>query len=354
MDRVLNVLVVDDSVLIQQVLSEVLSSDPSINVVGVASDPYEARVLIKELKPDVITLDIEMPRMDGITFLRNLMKLHPLPVVMLSTLTAQGADETLTALELGAVDFIQKPKLGASSMTASSFAQELIEKVKIAGGIKNRIMARLPQRIPASVDTLQKLNLGANRNCLITIGSSTGGTEALQEVLSVLPVDIPPIVIAQHIPAAFSLRFAKRLNEKCQITVVEAEHGQALNPGTAYIAPGGFHLRVERHGAILRCRIDDSEPVNRHKPSVEALFDSVTSAGIKSVIGVMLTGMGNDGAEAMLRLRQSGAHTIAQDEASSMIWGMPGSAVKLGAADEVLPLNKIPAALVQRLLSSQS
>ncbi len=353
MDHVLKVLVVDDSMLIRQVLSEVLSSDPSIKVVGAASDPYEARELIKELKPDVLTLDIEMPKMDGITFLRNLMKLHPMPVIMLSTLTAQGADETLKALELGAVDFIQKPKLGASGMTASSFGRDLIEKVKVAGKIKDRIAARLPLKVPTSQTTLENLNLRATEgSCLIVIGSSTGGTEALQEVLTVLPADIPPIVITQHIPASFSLRFANRLNEKCRISVVEAQHGQVIKSGTAYIAPGGYHLKVERHGATLRCRIDDSDPVNRHKPSVEALFDSVIAAGVKKVIGVMLTGMGNDGAEAMLRLRQSGAHTIAQDEASSMIWGMPGSAVKLGAAVEVLPLNKIPTALIQRLKSS--
>lgn len=348
MDRI-KVLVVDDSALVRQIVSELLATDPSIQVVGAAEDPYEARKLIKELKPDVLTLDIEMPKMDGITFLKNLMKLHPLPVVMLSTLTAAGADATLKALELGAVDFIQKPSQGLASMQSGVFARDLIEKVKSAGLAKDHIVSHLPPK-QTEVKKIAPLRINKSEGQkLIAIGSSTGGTEALSDVLSVLPDDMPPIVITQHIPAAFSARFANRLNEKCQLTVVEAENEQVLESGHAYIAPGGLHLKVERYGHLLRCRIVDEPEINRHKPSVEALFDSVVQAKVDMVIGLMLTGMGNDGAEAMLRLKQSGAHTIAQDKETSLIWGMPGSAVALDAAKQVLPLGKIPLALTQFL-----
>lgn len=349
MGQVLKVLVVDDSALIRKVLSEVISSDPRLTVVGTAAEPYEARDKIKARAPDVVTLDIEMPKMDGITFLKNLMRLHPLPVVMLSTLTAKGADETLKALELGAIDFIQKPQLGAAGMVGE-FAQILNDKVAAAGVLKSRLVKRAPQlSVPVAPQANTAPPSAGEGKELIVIGSSTGGTEALSDLLMHLPDQMPPIVVAQHIPATFSERFAKRLNEKVPLSVVEAQHGQTLQRGTVYIAPGGFQLRISRHGAALKCQVTDDEPVNRHKPSVEALFDSVVAVRVPKVLAVMLTGMGSDGAAAMLRLKQSGAYTIAQDEESSLVWGMPGSAVKLGAADEVASLNKIPRSLLQRL-----
>lgn len=350
MERV-KVLIIDDSMLICQVITDILSDDPAFEVVGAAHDPYEAREMIKVLKPDVLTLDIEMPRMDGITFLRNLMRLHPLPVIMLSTFTAQGADETLQALSLGAVDYMQKPLLGPQGIAAADFSAELKEKLIAAASLKRKIAISLrPTKYKESTSILERLNLNSVQGQrVIAIGASTGGTEALQDVLSVLPVDIPPIVIAQHISASFSSRLASRINRKSVISVVEAKDGQRLENGVAYLAPGGRHLKVERQGAFLVCKVEDSELVNRHKPSIGVLFDSVLSAEVDAAIAVLLTGMGSDGAEAMLRLKEAGAHTIAQDEESSLIWGMPGSAVKLGAAIEVLPLNKISHSLVQWL-----
>lgn len=353
MERV-KVLVIDDSTLVCQVITGVLSGDPAFEVVGAANDPYEAREMIKVLKPDVLTLDIEMPRMDGITFLGNLMRLHPLPVIMLSTFTAQGADETFQALALGAVDYMQKPLLGAQGIAAEDFADELKEKLKAAASLKHKIAISLRPALPReSMSILERLNLNAGQGqCVIAIGASTGGTEALQDVLSVLPVDIPPIVIAQHISASFSERLASRLNHKSAILVVEAKDGQRLESGVAYLAPGGKHLKVERQSGLLVCKVEDSELVNRHKPSVGVLFDSLLGANVEVAIAILLTGMGSDGAEAMFRLKEAGAHTIAQDEETSLIWGMPGSAVKLGAAVEVLPLNEIPQSLVQRLQKS--
>lgn len=351
MERI-KVLIIDDSTLICHVITEVLSADSAFEVVGAAHDPYEARNMIKELKPDVLTLDIEMPKMDGITFLRNLMRLHPLPVIMLSTFTAKGTDETLTALAIGAVDYMPKPIVGAQGMAMSDFAEELKGKLKAAASLKNKIVMSLPQASRQhSSPVLKPLNLdnSAGRQSVIAIGASTGGTEALQEVLSVLPTDIPPIVIAQHISASFSARLAKRIDLKSAISVVEATDGLALEQGVAYFAPGGRHLKVERHGKRLICKVEDSALVNRHKPSVGVLFDSLNAANVEIAIAILLTGMGSDGAEAMLRLKQKGAYTIAQNEETSLIWGMPGSAVKLGAAVDILPLEKISQALVKKL-----
>ncbi|BBB31044.1 protein-glutamate methylesterase/protein-glutamine glutaminase [Neptunomonas japonica] len=350
MERI-KVLIIDDSTLICHVITEVLSADSAFEVVGAAHDPYEARAMIKELKPDVLTLDIEMPKMDGITFLRNLMRLHPLPVIMLSTFTAKGTDETLTALAIGAIDYMPKPRSGAQDMAMSDFAEELKGKLKAAASVKNKIVMSLP---PASRQhsspVLKPLNLENNiGQSVIAIGASTGGTEALQEILSVLPKDIPPIVIAQHISASFSARLAKRIDLKSVISVVEATDGLALEQGVAYFAPGGRHLKIERHGTRLICRVEDSALVNRHKPSVDVLFDSLNAVNVEVAIAVLLTGMGSDGAEAMLRLKKEGAYTIAQNEESSLIWGMPGSAVKLGAAVDILPLDKVSQALVKKL-----
>lgn len=342
------VLIVDDSALVRQILSELLGSDRSIEVVGSASDAYLAREKIKALKPDVITLDVEMPKMDGITFLRNLMRLHPMPVVMVSTLTDHGAEITLDALALGAVDYLPKPKVNLAA-TLSDYRDELIEKVKAAAG------ARVRPGATASASTRQvlpKYSADAvlpkapprqfrTTDRVIAIGASTGGTEAIKDVLMGLPPDTPGVMVAQHIPQAFSTPFARRMNTCCQMTVYEAEDGQQVLPGHVYIAPGDRHLMLVRDGARYVCRLDGGALVNRHKPSVDVLFRSVAQQAGRNAIGVILTGMGRDGALGLKEMREAGSPTIAQDEASSVVWGMPGAAVEIGGACEVLTLSAI-------------
>ncbi|MFW5451292.1 MAG: chemotaxis response regulator protein-glutamate methylesterase [Methylophagaceae bacterium] len=348
----INVLVVDDSALVRKLLSEILNKDPDIEVVGTAIDPYQAREKIKKLKPDVLTLDIEMPRMDGVTFLKNLMRLHPMPVVMVSTLTEQGAQVTLEALELGAVDFVAKPKLDLSN-TLNDYAQEIIDKVKTAAVVNINALAQdrpkpvaVSEKLTADA-VLAKPSLGLIPSHLkitdkiIAIGSSTGGTEAIKDVLIHLPATCPGIVITQHIPAAFSRPFAERVNALSAIEVSEAEDGQQILPGHAYIAPGDKHLLVERSGARFYCHLNDGPPVSRHKPSVDVLFRSVAQSLGSNAIGIMLTGMGDDGAKGMLEMKQAGAFNFVQDEKSSVVWGMPGQAIKIGAAELQVPLNKI-------------
>jgi len=325
------VLVVDDSALIRQLMAELLDADPGIMVVGTAADPYIARDKIKQLSPDVLTLDVEMPRMDGLTFLRNLMRLRPMPVVMVSTLTEAGAQVTLDSLALGAVDFIAKPKLDiAHGLT--DYAALLVEKVKHAAHARVTRIASAPPGAkydgPIGYRTTDRL---------LAIGASAGGTEAIREVLARMPADAPAIVIAQHIPAAFSGPFAERLDRHSRMTVVEASHDQPLLAGHAYVAAGGRHLRVVRSGARWHCRLGD----DRHRPSVDVLFESVAAHAGSNASAALLTGMGDDGARGLLALRKAGANTFAQDEASSVVWGMPGAAVALGAADEVLPLSQI-------------
>lgn len=340
--RPVRVLVVDDSALIRQLMTELLGADPDIEVVGTAADPYIARDKIKRLAPDVLTLDIEMPRMDGLTFLRNLMRLRPMPVLMVSTLTHPGAQVTLDALALGAVDFVAKPKFDMERGLAD-YAAVLVEKVKQAAH------ARVTRIADDPVDSRYDGPIGyCATDRLFALGASAGGTEAIGEVLSRMPADAPAIVIAQHIPAAFSGPFAERLNRNSRMTVLEANDDQPLLAGHAYVAPGGRHLRVLRNGAHWHGRLGDDDPVRHHRPSVDILFESVAAQAGDKASAALLTGMGDDGARGLLALRKAGASTFAQDAASSVVWGMPGAAVALGAVGEVLPLAQI----AHRLLAS--
>jgi two-component system, chemotaxis family, protein-glutamate methylesterase/glutaminase len=353
----IKVLIVDDSALVRKLLGEMLGRDREIQVVGAAADPYAAREKIKQLNPDVITLDVEMPRMDGITFLENLMRLRPMPVVMVSSLTQRGADVTLRALELGAVDFVAKPKVDVAGSLVD-YADELIAKVKVAATARINPRAGAPRPLSLQVDPRRTadavLPAGVGGRVLrttdriIAIGASTGGTEAIREVLAALPADAPAIVISQHIPAAFSKPFADRMNQSSAMAVCEAMDGQYILPGHVYIAPGDRHLLIERDGARYRCRLNDGPHVNRHRPSVDVMFRSVAQNVGPNATGVILTGMGDDGARGLKEMAESGAHTIAQDEASSVVWGMPGTAVRLGAAHQVLPLHRVPEELLQR------
>lgn len=345
------VLIIDDSALIRQILTEILSADPEIDVVGTASDPLVARDKIKQLNPDVLTLDVEMPKMDGITFLGNLMRLRPMPVVMISSLTEAGADITFQALELGAVDFIAKPKVDLTH-GMEHYAEIIIEKVKAASKAKVRTQSATPSSSVASgslerhtadaviAKSFNKKHFASTEK-IIAIGASTGGTEAIKDVLVDLPANMPGIVITQHIPEQFSGPFALRMNKCCAMEVCEASDGQQILPGHVYIAPGSHHLIVERSGARYVCKLSDGLPVNRHRPSVDVLFRSVAQNAGSNSIGVILTGMGNDGAAGMKEMQDAGAPTVAQDENSSVVWGMPGEAVKLGAADTILPLSKV-------------
>jgi two-component system chemotaxis response regulator CheB len=352
----IKVLIVDDSALVRKLLMEMLSRDRDIQVVGTASDPYVAREKIKQLNPHVITLDVEMPRMDGLTFLENLMRLRPMPVVMVSSLTQRGADVTLRALELGAVDFVAKPRIDVAG-TLVEYADELIAKVKAAAGA--RVSTRLgltrapnlqvdPRRTADAIlpATATRPRVLYTTDRIVAIGASTGGTEAIREVLQALPADAPAIVISQHIPAAFSRPFAERMNQCSAMSVCEAQDGQHILPGHVYIAPGDRHLIIERDGARYRCRLSDGPHVNRHRPSVDVMFRSVAQNVGPNATGVLLTGMGDDGARGLLEMLEAGAHTIAQDEASSVVWGMPGTAVRLGAAQQVLPLHRIAEAIL--------
>lgn len=345
----IKVLIVDDSILIRKVLTQVFSNVADIEVVGTAADPLIAREKIKSLNPDVITLDIEMPKMDGITFLRNLMRLRPMPVVMISTLTQKGAPSTLEALEIGAVDYIGKPSADKPEMLAD-YAEEIIDKVRMASVANVSRLEVQANRVPATpIKHIAKQ--GLNKDAFIVIGASTGGTEAIRELLCMMPADTPPIVITQHIPPVFSASFAKRIDSLIPQTVSEAQDGDKIMPGHIYIAPGDRHFSVVQKGGHFYCRVYDAERVNLHKPSVEVLFDSIACLPqlAKKSVSIMLTGMGSDGAQAMLRLKQAGCYNIVQDKESSVVWGMPGAAAEAGAADTILPLQAIAAHIVKRL-----
>ena len=351
------VVVVDDSALVRSLLTEIINRQPDMECIGAASDPFAAREMIRNLNPDVITLDVEMPRMDGIDFLSKLMRLRPMPVVMVSTLTERGAEVTLKALELGAVDFVAKPKIGVAD-GLKQLADEITEKVRTAS--KARVAkphtpsatstvagAALPAR-PAAPVSIGRLSTEK----IIFIGASTGGTEATKEVLMNLPPDSPAVVITQHMPPGFTKSYANRLDGLCKIRVKEASDGERILPGHAYIAPGGFHLSVERSGANYIARVSDGEPVNRHKPSVEVLFESAARVVGQNALGIMLTGMGADGAKAMRTMKDAGSYNVCQDEASCVVFGMPREAIAHGAANEVLPLVKIAGHVIERLRST--
>lgn len=354
MDKI-RVVVVDDSALVRGILSEIINRQPDMVCVGAANDPLIAREMIRALNPDVITLDVEMPRMDGLDFLSRLMRLRPMPVVMISTLTAHGAEITLKALELGAVDFVSKPRIGVAD-GLSVLSTEIIEKIRTASKANVRRLIstvkgdrELPvaQAVP---DRLNRLALtGAISEKLVFIGASTGGTEAIKELLVRLPADFPAVLITQHMPPGFTSSFAGRLDGLCQLAVREATHGERLLPGHVYIAPGGTQFSVDRSGANHVAVVEDGAPVNRHKPSVEVLFKSAAKVVGANAFGIMLTGMGNDGAKAMKEMKDAGSYNYAQDEASCVVFGMPREAIARGAAHEVLPPAAIASALVTRL-----
>ena len=339
----IRVLIVDDSRMIRDVLTDILKEQPDIEVVGAAADAFEARDMIRDLKPDVITLDVEMPKMNGLEFLDKLMRARPTPVVMISSATERGSEVTFRALELGAVDFVTKPRLGDE--TPEDYGNVIADKIRAARSARLKaprradpndtvtmpaVVAKKP--VPRGIKTSEKL---------IAVGASTGGTEAIREFLAGMPQDCPGIVIVQHMPENFTKMFAERLNGLCQITVKEAEHNDPILPGHAYIAPGGKHLWVKRDEGQLLAKLSTEPPMNLHRPSVDFLFMSVAKFVAPDTVGVLMTGMGKDGARGMLEMKNKGAHTIAQDEASSVIFGMPREAIELGAVDEVVALARI-------------
>ena len=343
----IRVLVVDDSAVVRAALSEVLSSDPAIEVLATAADPFLAAERMRDRAPDVITLDIEMPRMDGLTFLQRLMAQHPLPVVICSSLAEEGCETALRALELGAVDVIQKPRVGARQFLEES-------RVRICDAVKAAARARL-RRAPARPIAEPKLTADAilppprsdamlqTTERVVAIGASTGGTEALRQLLTSLPLDAPGVVVVQHMPERFTTAFARRLDSLCAVSVKEAEDGDSVVPGRALVAPGNRHTLLKRSGARYFVEVREGPLVSRHRPSVDVLFRSVARYAGRNAVGVILTGMGDDGARGMLELKAAGARTIAQDEATSVVWGMPLEAINLGAADAVLPLDAIAA-----------
>jgi len=342
----IKVLIVDDSALMRAFLARVVEAQPDMEVAGVAADPLIAIEQIRLRSPDVITLDVEMPRMNGLEFLRKLMSVRPLPVVMISSLTQEGAQTTLHALELGAVEFVAKP---ADRAQFEESAGEIADKIRAAS------LARLPRRAAAAATGLASAPLplvtlrlpAAGGDRVIAIGASTGGVEALRELLSALPPGMPPVLVAQHMPAGYTETFARRLDSICRIDVKEAQDGEPALTNVAYIAPGGRHLALARRGLGYVVRVNDDPPVNRHRPSVDTLFRTVAGAAGGRAIAVMLTGMGADGADAMLHLRAAGGYTLAQDEASCVVFGMPRQAIAAGAVREVLPLDQLARRLVE-------
>ena len=347
----IKVLIVDDSALIRGVMKEIISAQPDMEVVGAAPDPLAARELIKQTNPDVLTLDVEMPKMDGLDFLERLMRLRPMPVLMVSSLTERGSEITLRALELGAVDYITKPKMSIQSGMLE-YAELIAEKIRIAA------RARVRATPPPLAQGQGSASLASVRNPLISsekliiIGASTGGTEAIKEFLVQLPSDSPGVLITQHMPEGFTRSFANRLDKLCKISVKEAEGNERVLPGHAYLAPGHSHLKLVRSGANYMTQLDAGPPVNRHRPSVDVLFESAAQAAGKNAVGVILTGMGKDGAAGMLKMKEAGAYNLAQDEATCVVFGMPREAIAMGATHDVGPLAELPGR-VMMVFSSQ-
>ncbi len=339
----IKVLVIDDSSIARQIISKALKSDPEIEVVGTVPDPYLARDQILSLKPDVLTLDVEMPRMDGITFLRKLMKYHPMPVVMVSSLTQKGAETTLAALEAGAVEIVAKPEMEKHNF--NEITVELVDKVKSAS--KAKVLSRPKSAIISAPRPLT--SMVATTNKIIAIGASTGGTEALKDVLSKMPANSPGILVVQHMPETFTTAFAMRLNQLSALSIKEASDGDSVTPGTCLVAPGNKHMLLRRSGSRYYVNVKDGPLVLRHRPSVEVLFNSVAKTAGKNAVGIMLTGMGGDGARAMKNMKDAGAQTVAQDEKTCVVFGMPKEAIKLGGVDKVLPLGQIPATVLKML-----
>ncbi|RWR03868.1 chemotaxis protein [[Pantoea] beijingensis] len=343
----IRVMCVDDSALMRQLMTEIINSHPDMEMVATAPDPLVARDLIKQFNPQVLTLDVEMPRMDGLDFLEKLMRLRPMPVVMVSSLTGKGSEVTLRALELGAVDFVTKPQLGIREGMLA-YSQMIADKVRTAS--RARLNIRGMQAAPA----LLKAGPLLSSEKLIAIGASTGGTEAIRHVLQPLPATSPALLITQHMPPGFTRSFAERLNKLCQITVKEAEEGERILPGHAYIAPGGMHLELARSGANYQVRLNDGPAVNRHKPSVDVLFHSVAQFAGRNAVGVILTGMGNDGADGLLAMHRAGAWTIAQNETSCVVFGMPREAIARSAASEVVDLHQISQHMLAKISAGQA
>ena len=337
----IKVLIVDDSALIRGVMKEIINAQPDMEVVGAAPDPLAARDLIKQTNPDVLTLDVEMPKMDGLDFLERLMRLRPMPVLMVSSLTERGSEITLRALELGAVDYITKPKMSIQSGMLE-YAELIAEKIRIAARARVRATPPPLAQGQGSAALASVRNPLISSEKLIIIGASTGGTEAIKEFLIQLPSDSPGVLITQHMPEGFTRSFANRLDKLCKISVKEAEGGERVLPGHAYLAPGHSHLKLVRSGANYMTQLDDGPPVNRHRPSVDVLFESAAQAAGKNAVGVILTGMGKDGAAGMLKMKEAGAYNLAQDEATCVVFGMPREAIAIGATHDVGPLSELP------------
>jgi two-component system chemotaxis response regulator CheB len=344
----IKVLIVDDSALMRALLTEIISGADDLEVVGAAPDPIAAREMIKALNPDVLTLDVEMPRMDGLEFLDRLMRLRPMPVIMISSFTAAGSEITLRALELGAVDYLAKPQVGNLALL-QAYADEIREKIRAASSARLKparppAVSQAPTPAPAPLLSPRLL-----AETVIGIGASTGGTEAIKDVLAALPEQVPPIVMVQHMPETFTASFARRLDSVSRLAVVEAQGGERLKPGTAYLAPGHSHMRVRKLAGGYQLDLSQDEPVNRHRPAADVLFRSLAEHVGRHALGVILTGMGKDGAQGLLAMREAGAWNIGQDQASCVVYGMPREAASVGALDEVMPLSEIAPALVARL-----
>ncbi len=347
----IKVLIVDDSALMRALLAEIISGAADLEVVGAAPDPIAAREMIKALNPDVLTLDVEMPRMDGLEFLDRLMRLRPMPVIMISSFTAAGSEVTLRALELGAVDYLAKPQAGNLALL-EAYADEIRDKIRAAAGARLKAAPRIaatPAPTPAPAEA--GLSPRLLNEMVIGIGASTGGTEAIKDVLAALPAQMPPIVMVQHMPETFTPSFAKRLDSLSRLNVIEAQGGERLKPGMAYLAPGHSHMRVRKSAGGCVLELSQDEPVNRHRPAADVLFHSLAEHVGRRAIGMILTGMGKDGAQGLLAMRQAGAWNIGQDQASCVVYGMPREAAAIGALDTVARLGDIPDALLGRLLA---